>query len=88
MTEKVAPFLNKTNNTKKNAKIIRCDNSSENKTLGENCAKYFEEINFEFMSPGTTQKNDVVELGFATFYSWDRVMMAHSGLHKNLKTSL
>ena len=53
----------------KNVKIIFCDNTGENKTLKENCAKHFEKNNFEFTSPGTPQKNSVVKQGFATLYS-------------------
>ena len=54
--------------TKKNVKIFRCDNSGINKTLEENCMKSFEEIKFEFRSPGTPQKNGVVEWVFDTLY--------------------
>ena len=50
--------------------------------------KNSEEIKFEFMSPGTPQKNGVVEQGFAALYSRMRAMMTHMGLHKNLKTGL
>ena len=68
LAEKVTPFLKKMNNTKRNVKIIICDNAGKNKTLEENCVKHSEEIKFEFMSPGTTQKNRLVEQGFATLY--------------------
>ena len=70
------------NNMKINAKIIRCANAGENKTLKESLMKNFKEIKFEFMSPGTPQQNDVVERGFATHYSRMRVMMTHAGLHE------
>ena len=40
---------------KKNIKIIFYDNTGENKTLEENCSKFFEEIKFQFKSPGTPQ---------------------------------
>ena len=45
---------------KKDVIIIRCDNAGENKTLEKNCGNNFEEIKFEFTSPDTLQKNDVV----------------------------
>ena len=64
-----------------NAKIIRCANAGENKTLKESLMKNFKGIKFEFMSPGTPQQNDVVERGFSTLYSWMREMMSHTVLH-------
>ena len=39
-------------------------------------------------SPGTSQQNGVVKWGFTILSSWMRVMMAYTGLHENLKTSL
>ena len=68
---------------KRNFKKIFCD-----KTLEENCANNFEEIKFEFTSTGTTQQNGVVERGFAKLYSRMHAMMAHVGLHENLKSGL
>ena len=73
---------------KKIFKKVRCDNSGEDKTIKENCAKNFEEIKFEFTSPGTPQKNGVVERGFATLYSLMHAIMEHAGMHENLKTGL
>ena len=75
-------------NMKKDVKIIHCDNSGKNKTFEENSAKTFEEINFELISPGTPQKVCVVEPEFATLYSQIHAMMAHVGLHENLKTGI
>ena len=46
LTEKVTPFLNKMKTMKKNVKIICCGDAGEKKTLEENCAKTFEEIDF------------------------------------------
>ena len=43
-----------------NFKIIFCYNSGKNKALEDDCAKYLEEINFEFMPPITPQQNSVV----------------------------
>ena len=48
--------------------------------------KQIEEINFEFTSPGTPNKNGLIEWVFATLYSWMHVMMAHAGQHENLNT--
>ena len=73
---------------KKNVKIISFENSGENKTLKENCINNLEEIKFEFTSPGTPQKNGVVERGFATLYSIMHTMMTHARLHENLKNYL
>ena len=38
---------------KKNDRIICCENAGEKKTIEANCAKYFKEVHFEFMSPDT-----------------------------------
>ena len=73
---------------KKNVKVIFCDNAGENKTLEENCMRNFEEIKFEFHSPGTPHQNGVVEQGFAILYSRMQAMMKHAGIYENLKTSL
>ena len=72
---------------KKNHRIFFCENASEDKTLKENYA-ILEEINFEFKSPGTPQKNEVILWGLATLYSWMRTMMAHAILYDNIKTGL
>ena len=80
LTEKVTPFLDKTNTMKKNVKIIYCDGVGENKTLEENCAEKSKEINFGFMSPGTPQQNGVLERGFATPYSCIYAQMGHARL--------
>ena len=69
-------------------KIIRCDNAGENKTLEENCAKHFDEIDFEFTSPGNPQQNVMLEQAFATLYSRMRAMMAHAVLHEKLNTGV
>ena len=76
------------NTIQKNVKIIFCVNAGEEKTLEEHFMKNFEEIKFEFTSPGTPQKNVVVEQIFATLYSQMRAIMVHAGLHENLKTGL
>ena len=43
---------------------------------------------FKFMSPGNPQQNGVVERVFYTPHFRMRIMMAHSGMHDNLKTFL
>ena len=50
--------------------------------------KNSEEIKFEFTSPGTPQKNDVIEQGFATRYSIMRAVMTNAGINENLKICL
>ena len=55
------------NSIKKNVKIFRCDNAGEKKNREEDCTKNFEEINFQFTSSGTPQKNDVLERVFLLF---------------------
>ena len=50
--------------------------------------QFFEEINFEFTSLGTKQKNGIVEWGFDTFYYRMHMMMSHMGINDNLNTFL
>ena len=73
---------------KKNIQIIHYNNTDKNKTLKENYAKYFKEINFEFMSLGTPKPNGVIEQLFATLHYWIQVMMSQAILYENLKTGL
>ena len=47
-----------------------------------------QDIEYEFNSTGTPQKNSVVERVFDTCYSCMLLIMAHMGLNKNLKTVL
>ena len=47
--------------------------------------KNYEGITFEFTSPGTPQKNGLVEQGFFTLYYRMRAMMMHMVLHEKLK---
>ena len=75
LTEKFTHFLNKMRTIKKNIKIIFCDNACKNNTLEEKGAKQIKEINFEFTSPGTPQKNGVIERGLDTLYCQMRVTM-------------
>ena len=63
---------------------MRCDNSVKNKTLKENYAINFGEINFEFTSPRTPQKNGVIERVFSTLCSRMSVMVDHARLHENI----
>ena len=88
LTEKATPFLKRMKTMKKNVKKIHYGNAGENKTLEENCTKQIREINFEFISSGTLQKNGGIEWGFSTIYSYKRVRKVHTGLHENLKTVL
>ena len=73
---------------KKNFKIICCYNAGENKTLEGKFTKKSVEIKFGFMSPGTPQKNGIVERGFSTLYSQIHAIMVHKGFHENLKTGI
>ena len=60
-TEKSTSLLNRMNTTKKMLEIFFCDRSIKNKILEENCTKTCEEITIEFTSPGTHQKNGLIE---------------------------
>ena len=72
----------------KSFKIICWDNAGEKKTLKDNCAKHFEEIDFEFTPPENPQQNVILEQAFATLYSRMRAMMAHAVLHEKLNTGV
>ena len=61
MTERVTLLLKKIKTMTKNIKIFCCDNADEDKALDENCAKFSEEIHFEFTAPGNPQKNGVID---------------------------
>ena len=43
---------------------------------------------FKFISPGTPQKNGVIEWVFDKLYYWMRAMMVHMVMHNNLNTAL
>ena len=45
---------------RENSKTIYGDNTGENKILGENYMKNLEEIKFQFTSPSTPQKSNMV----------------------------
>ena len=62
--------------------------NQEKTRLLKKIAQKNEEINFEFISPGTPQKNGVIEQGFAAIYYWIHTMMDHSGLPENINTVL
>ena len=59
-TEKFTPLLKKPNIMKKNINIIFCEKSGKNKTLEENCTFFSKKLIFNFTSPGTQRKNDMV----------------------------
>ena len=60
--------------------------NTEKKSLEDNSAKKIKEIDFEFTSTGTPQKNGLAEQVFDTLYSWMRATMAHMGLHESIKS--
>ena len=70
---------------KKNFKIICCYNAGENKTLEGKFTKKSVEIKFGFMSPGTPQKNGIVERVFYTLHYWMHAIMLNAVLQENLK---
>ena len=85
---KIHPFIKENEDYEEKHQKTRCDKAGKNKTLKENCTKTFEKTKFEFTSPGTPHKDGVLEREFVTLYSWVRAMMARTGLHENLKTSI
>ena len=72
----------------KAARIIRCDNAGENKSLEQNCKKEGLVIAFEYTAPGTPQQNGVVERAFATLYGRVRAMMNEALLPKDKREGL
>ena len=60
-------------------KIIRCDNTGENKVLERESDKNELGIIFEYTAPGTPQLNGVVVRAFVMIMGRARVMMNHAG---------
>ena len=60
-------------------KIIRCDNTGENKVLERESDKKELGIIFEYTAPGKPQQNGVVERAFVTIIGSARAMMNHAG---------
>ena len=60
-------------------KIIRCDNTGENKVLERESDKNELGIIFEYSATGTPQQNGVVETAFVTVMGRPRAMMNHAG---------
>ena len=60
-------------------KIIRCDNTGENKVVERESDKNELGIIFEYSATGTPQQNGVVETAFVTVMGRPRAMMNHAG---------
>ena len=60
-------------------KIIRCDNTGENRVLERESDKNELGIIFEFTAPGTPQQNGGVERAFVTVMGRARAMMNDAG---------
>ena len=60
-------------------KIIRCDNTGENKVLERESDKNELGIIFEYTAPGTPQQNGVVDRAFVTVMGRARAMMNRAG---------
>ena len=63
--------------------IFFCNKKIQKQGPWEWMWKCLKEIDFEFTSQGTSQKNGAVEIGFYTLYSWKHGMMVHEVPHKN-----
>ena len=61
-------------------KIMRCDNTGENKDLERVSDKNELRNIFEYTAPGTPQQNGVVERAFVTVMGRARAMINHAGL--------
>ena len=66
-------------------KIIRLDNSGENRSLQKECEKQNLGIIFEFTVPGTPQQNSVVERKIPTLMGRSRAMMIEAGFSQQDK---
>ena len=66
-------------------KIIRLDNSGENRSLQKKCEKQNLGIIFEFTAPGTPQQNSVVERKIPTLMGRSRAMMIEAGFSQQDK---
>ena len=61
-------------------KMIRLDNSGENKSLQNECSKENLGIIFEFTAPGTPQQNSVAERRIPTLMGRARAMLIQAGI--------
>ncbi len=72
----------------KTTKIIRCDNSGENRKLRDLCKQMYPRIIFEFTPPGTPQHNDMVERPFASIFGKIRATLNETRVDDELRTKL
>ena len=66
-------------------KMIRLENSGENKSLQKECDKQNLGIIFEFTAPGTPQQNSVAERRIPTLMGRARAMLIQGGLEPKYK---
>ena len=66
-------------------KIIRLDNSAENRSLQKECDKQNLSVIFEFTAPGTPQQNSVVERKIPTLVGRARAMLIQAGINSKEK---
>ena len=66
-------------------KYVRLDNSGENRSLQNDCAKQNLGIIFEFTAPGNPQQNSVVERKIPTLMGRSRAMMITAGFSQQDK---
>ena len=66
-------------------KIVRLDNSGENRSLQQECDKQNLGVIFEFTAPGSPQQNSVVERKMPTLMARARAMMIQAGLNQQDK---
>ena len=64
---------------------VRLDNSGENRSLQNECAKQNLGIIFEFTAPGTPQQNSVAERNIPTLMGRSRAMMKTAGFSQQDK---
>ena len=66
-------------------KYVRLDNSGENRSIQNECAKQNLGIIFEFTAPGTPQQNSVVERKIPAVMGRSRAMMITAGFSQQYK---
>ena len=69
-------------------KIIRCDNTPENKKPDEECRRRGPGIRFEYTAVGTPQQNGKVEGQFVKLASKARATLDSAGLDSNMRAGV
>jgi hypothetical protein len=67
-------------------KLIRCDDSGENKSFDDECCASEHNIKLDFSGPRTPQRNGKVERKFQIFFGRIRAILNNAGLEEGLRS--